>query len=38
MTKAFEAIDAAIAVLRAEVPESECGLPSGADPLAAVAA
>ncbi len=34
---AFEAIDAAIAVLRAEVAEPGCGLPVDMDPLAALA-
>ncbi|HEU4666231.1 MAG TPA: DUF222 domain-containing protein, partial [Arthrobacter sp.] len=36
VVKAFEAIDAAIAMLRAEAAESSCGLPPGTDPLAAV--
>jgi hypothetical protein len=37
VAKAFEAIDAAIAALRAEVAESGCGSPSDTDPLATVA-
>jgi hypothetical protein len=36
VARAFEAIDAGIALLRAEAAESGCGLPPDADPLAAV--
>ncbi len=35
--EAFEAIDAAIAVVRAEVARSVCGVPPANDPLAAIA-
>ncbi|MCP9000824.1 HNH endonuclease [Pseudarthrobacter sp. RMG13] len=37
VAKAFEAIDAAVAMLRDEVAESACGSPSDSDPLAVVA-
>ncbi|KRE80739.1 HNH endonuclease signature motif containing protein [Arthrobacter sp. Soil762] len=37
VAKAFEAIDAAVAMLRDEVAESDCGSPSDSDPLAVVA-
>jgi len=37
VAKAFEAIDAAVAMLHDEVAESGCGSPSDSDPLAVVA-